>query len=177
MLALFVVLATLSIVQGVVDVVLPALRGEDPFGFLFAASASLGPAFFGLYIFVHNMGLACLVPGFGFLAVYFEKKKANRGLIGALLAGAVVVSLLVALEFLLQSGRFNLFFALPLFALEAVGVLVLALPAARLLRGFVPTRRYSWSLAAPFARLATPLAISALLLGVASAIETWFAFS
>ncbi|HEX2021089.1 MAG TPA: hypothetical protein VHH36_00125, partial [Candidatus Thermoplasmatota archaeon] len=108
-LALCAVTATLSILQGVVDVVLPALQGEEPFGFLLRATEAYGPAFFIAYVFVHNLGLACLVPGFGFLAAWFERKTRNRTLIGVLLAGAVVASLLVALQYLLLAhDRFDL---------------------------------------------------------------------
>ena len=174
LLALLALLAAVSLAQGVLDVVLPTLTGGEPFGALFAATRAWGPVFFALYVFVHNLGLACLVPGFGFVAVWFEKSKSNRGVIGLLLAGSVVASLLIGFEFMLQaSDRFDLARTLPLFALESAGVLVLAIPAARLLRDFVPTPHYGWSLVTPFRRLGTPLVLSAALLAVAALVETW----
>lgn len=165
-------LAILSLAQGIVDVVVPALMGSQPFGFLFAMTEAFGPGFLAVYIFVHNLGLACLVPGIGFLAAQFEKKTENRGRIGLLLAGSVVVSLLTGLQYLVQAReRFNLAFALPLFALEAVAVLLVALAAARELRGFVPTPTYHWSLIHPFRKLRRPLVVSAVALALLSAVE------
>lgn len=172
MLALFAVLATLSVAQGIVDVVLPTIRGEEPFGFLFRAYAAFGPAFLWAYVFVHNLGLACLVPGFGFLAAPFERRTENRRIIGLLLAGAVVGSLLTALQYMLTAReRFDLLYTLPLFVGEALAVLVLALAAARELKGFVPTRRYEWSLVAPFRRLRVPFLAATLLLAALGALE------
>lgn len=174
MLALFASIGTLSLLQGVVDILVPTLTGARPFDFLFRATDLLGPAFFAAYVFLHNLGLACLVPGFGFVAAKLERKTANRGLIGLLLAGAVVTSLLVGAEFLVQaSDRYDPLFVIPLFLVEAAGVLALAIPAARQLRGFVPTRAYEWSLVAPMRALRWPLAWSCALLLVASAAETW----
>ena len=173
LLALFAVLATVSLLQGVVDVVLPTLRGERPFGFLFEASSRFGPAFFGAYIFVHNLGLACVVPGYGFLAAWFEKRTANRALIGVILAGAVAFSLLTALAFIARAPeRFHLAVTIPLFVGEAASVLVLTVLAARELRGFVPTRTYDWALLTPFRRLRTPFMASAAFLAVLAAYET-----
>lgn len=172
-LGLFAVLATISIAQGFVDVVIPVYRGEAPFGFLFAQTERFGPAFFGLYIFVHNVGLACLVPGYGFIAAYFERRTRNRGLIGIILAGAVLVSLLIALQYLVQTPqRFDLALAIPLLVGEALGVGVMAIAAARELWGFVPTRVYEWSLATPLRRLGRPFAASVLLLALLAAWET-----
>lgn len=172
-LGLYAMLATVSILQGVVDIFVPTLRGQAPFGFLFLGTRELGPAFFALYVFAHNLGLACLVPGAGFVAARFEKRTANRGLIGILLGTAVVASLGVGIEYVLQSSdRFDLALALPLFAAEALGVLALAVPAAMQLRGFVPTRVYEWSLVHPLRKLALPFAASALVLAAASAFET-----
>lgn len=172
MLGMLSVLATVSLLQGVVDVVVPAVNGTEPFGFLFAATEALGPGFLVLYVFVHNLGLACLVPGFGFLAARFEKKTANRGRIGLLLAGSIVLSLLMALQYLIQAReRFDLRFALPLFAAEAAAVLLLSIAAARELRGFVPTPAYPWSLIQPFRNLRKPLVVSVATLALLSLVE------
>lgn len=174
MLAVLAALATLSVCQGVVDVLVPVLRGEEPFGFLFAQTARFGPLFLVGYVFVHNLGLACLVPGFGFLAAPFERSTRNRFIIALLLAGAVACSLVVALELILQArGRFDLPAALTIFFAEAAAVLAVALPAARELKGFVPTPRYGWSLVTPFRRLGVPLAYATTVLLLATLVEAW----
>lgn len=170
----FCILATLSIVQGVVDVAIPALTGEESFGFLFGMTEKYGAAFFVAYIFLHNLGLASIVPGYGFLAAYYERRTVNRGVIGLMLAGAVVASLLVAAHFIMTAPeRFDIPFATALLVCEACGVLALAYAGAQQLWGFVPTRRYAWSLITPYRQLATPFAYSALLLLVTSLIEAW----
>lgn len=177
MLAVMAGLGAISIVQGFVDVVLPALWGQEPFALLYRATEVLGPGYFGAYLFVHNLGLACVVPGFGFLASRYEKQTTNRARIGMILLGAVLVSLLVALEYLIQAAeRFDVAFAMALFTLEACAVLLLAFPSALQLRGFVPTRVYSWALITPFRRLRVPMVTSAFLLVLASIAETLFVF-
>lgn len=174
LLGLFALLATMSILQGWVDVVLPAFRGESPFGFLYRQTERVGPWFFVGYVFVHNLGLACLVPGYGFLAARFERRTANRFVIGVLLALAVLATLLVALHFVLTaSQRFDLPLTLALLVGEACGVLALAFAAAAQLRGFVPTPTYEWSLVHPFRRLRVPLAYSTLVLFALSVWEAW----
>lgn len=172
MLALFAILATVSLLQGWVDVVLPVVRGEPMFGFLFAMTERFGMPFFALYIFVHNLGLASLVPGYGFLAAWFERRTVNRFIIGILLAVAVLVSILVAANFVLGAHeRFDLPFALALLVGEACGVLALAIAGARELRGFVPTPAYDWSLIQPFRNLRTPFLASAAVLAILSLVE------
>lgn len=174
MLAALALLATLSVAQGLVDVAIPVLRGEAPFGFLFEQTARHGPAFLVGYVFVHNLGLACLVPGFGFVAARFERSTRNRFLIGVLLAGAVACSLIVGLEFILDAReRFDLPAALTIFFAEAASVLAVAVPAARELKGFIPTPRYGWSLVTPFRRLGVPLAYAATMLLLVSVVEAW----
>lgn len=167
------VLGGISIVQGIIDVVIPALTGGEPFAWLFKWTEALGPGFLTAYLLVHNLGLACIVPGFGFLASYFEKHTSNRQRIGLILLGAVLVSLFVALEYLIQAAdRFDLAFALALFTLEALAVLLLAFPSALHMRGFVPTPAYGWALVTPFRRLLPAMAASFLLLVAASLVET-----
>lgn len=174
LLGFFAVLATLSLLQGIVDVVIPVLYGGPTFGFLFAMTEKLGPGFFIGYIFVHNLGLACLVPGYGFLAAWFERRRANRFLIGMLLTLSVVATLLVAFDFILSAPRsFDLPLSLALLVGESCGVLALAVAAAAELKDFVPTRAYEWSLVTPFRRLTVPLAYSALLLLLLSVWEAY----
>lgn len=174
MLAMLACLGTLSLLQGVFDIAVPTVLGEQPFGLLFQATQTFGPAFFAVYVFLHNFGLACLVPGFGLVAVLLEKEKRNRKHIATLLSGAVILGLLVGLEFLVQaSSRFDLVRVVPLFVAEALGVLILVIPAAREVRSLVPTRTYAWSLVTPMRKLATPLVLSCGVLALASAYETW----
>lgn len=178
MLAFFAVLATLSLAQGVVDLVLPALQDEEPFGFLFEATERFGPNFLIGYIFVHNLGLACLVPGIGFLAAWFEKKTVNRTYIGILLASAVLLSLLVSLQYLIQAQeRFDLRIALPIYLGEALAVLALAVSGALELRGFVPTRTYQWALITPFRRLALVFVAVAAVLALLATLEVYVLYN
>lgn len=174
MLGFFAVLATVSLLQGWVDVVLPVFRGGPMFGFLFAMTERFGMPFFIGYIFVHNLGLASLVPGYGFLAAWFERRTVNRFVIGILLAAAVLVSVLVAANFVLGAReRFDLPLALALLVGETCGVLALAIAGARELRGFVPTRAYQWALVTPFRNLRVPLGYSVILLLILSVWEAW----
>lgn len=173
-LGFYAVLATLSLLQGVVDVAIPVLYGEEPFGLLFDLTERLGPGFFIAYIFVHNLGLACLVPGYGFLAAWFERRAANRFIIGMLLTLTVTATLLVAAHFVLTApSHFDVPLALALLVGESCGVLALAVAAAAELKDFVPTRAYEWSLVHPFRRLQVPLGYSALLLFVLSVWEAY----
>ncbi|MEA3200806.1 MAG: hypothetical protein QOE90_2234 [Thermoplasmata archaeon] len=172
LLALFAVISVVSLVQGVVDVVVPTIHQERPFGFLFAATETFGPAFFALYIFVHNLGLATLVPGLGFFAARFERNPKNRGLIGALLTGAVVCALIVAALYMARAPeRFDLRVSIPLFLGEAVSVLALSISASLELRRYVPTRKIGWSLVHPFRTLVVPALVSAALLAVLAVVE------
>lgn len=174
MLGFFAVMATLSILQGIADVVIPVSRGERAFGFLFSMTERYGPGFFAAYIFAHNLGLACLVPGFGFLAAWYERRTVNRFLIGILLAGAVLASILVATHFIFTGPEaFDLPLATALLVGEACGVLALAVAAAQQLRGFVPTPAYQWSLVKPFRELRVPLGYSATLLLLLSVWEAY----
>ena len=174
LLAFFAVVATLSLLQGWADIVLPILQGDEPFTFLFTMTDLYGPWFFVGYIFVHNLGLACLVPGYGFLAAWFERRTANRFVIGVLLAGAVLGALLVAAQLVFSApSRFDMPTTLALLVGEACGVLALAVAGARELRGFVPTPRYVWSLVTPFRNLKVPLGYSALLLALLSVWEAY----
>lgn len=174
MLAIFTLLATLSLLQGIIDIVIPVLTGQPSFGMLYAMTERFGPGFFIAYVFVHNLGLACLVPGYGFAAAWFERRTVNRFIIGLLLAGSVVLSLLVAAHLVITTPEaFHLPSALALLAGEASAVLVLTIAAARELRGFVPTRAYAWSLVRPFAKLRLPLAYCVTALLLLSLYEAW----
>lgn len=168
------VMATLSLAQGVVDLVIPAIRGEEPFGFLFTASERFGPGFLATYLFIHNLGLACIVPGVGFIAAWFERRTVNRTLIGWLLAGSVALSLLVALQYILQAPeRFDMRIAVPIYVGESLAVIAVALAGALEMRGFVPTRRYEWALVTPFRRLWLVLASAAAILALLATLETY----
>lgn len=173
MLALFAILATLSLLQGIADLVIPTLTGERPFGFLFQMTEQYGAPFFIAYIFIHNLGLACLVPGYGFLAAYYERKTANRALVGWLLAGSVLSTLLVAAQFIFTMPGFHMATSLALLVGEAAGVMALAVASAIELRGFVPTREYRWALVKPFNALKVPFAYSVAVLLLLSVVEAY----
>lgn len=167
-------LATLSLVQGFVDVVLPSFRSEEPFRFLFATTEAWGPPFFIGYVFVHNLGLACLVPGYGFVAAWVEKRSRNRQLIAVLLAGSVIISLLVALQYILFAhNRFDLRLAIPLYVGEAVSVLTLTLASAAEVRAFRPLRQDGAEIERPFRNLGFVIATTASLLVLLATIEAW----
>ena len=172
MLAIFALLAVLSLAQGVVDVVVPSIRGTAPFGLLFAWTARFGPAFLIAYLFVHNLGLACLVPGFGFFAARFERNPRNRGVIAVLLLGAVIVTLGVAALYMIRAPeRFDLTVSIPLFAGEVASVLALGVTAAMELRTFIPTRRVSWSLVTPLRAVGLAALVVASLLLLLATVE------
>lgn len=173
MLAIFALLATISLLQGIADLVIPTLTGATPFGFLFKMTERYGAPFFIAYIFVHNLGLACLVPGYGFLAAYYERRPANRTLVGFLLAGAVLATLLVAAQFIFTSPDVQLATSLTLLVGEGSAVMALAIAGAIELRGFVPTRAYAWSLVKPFRALKAPFAYSVAVLLFLSVFEAW----
>ena len=109
----------------------------------------------------------------GFRAPWFGRGRRARGPIGAILLVAVVVSLFVTAEYIVQEHqRFNLRLAVPLVIGETTAVLALAGLAYWELRDFVPTRTYSWSLITPLRRLRFPLIVSAALLMLLAVIET-----
>lgn len=173
MLGLFAGLALASILQGLLDVTLPGARGQEPFALLYSATSVLGPLFYFAYVLVHNLGLACIVPGFGFLAAWFERGALQRRVIGGLLVGGVASGLVLTLAALLRAAdRFNFRVAIPLYIGEAVSVLLLAGLAARELARFDPQQGYG-----PIIALRWPLAVSAMLLALLAALETVFVFT
>jgi len=171
----FAGLAALSLIQGIIDTMAPSLSGGEPFSLLFDNAVRFGPGFLAVYIYLHNLGLACLVPGFGFIAAWFERHTPNRARIGALLVIAVFASLLTALYYIAtRSEMFTVSFALALFVAEATAVLVLAVPAAYELKDFVPTPAYGWALHDPYVRLVPYFIVSATALAALSVIEAAF---
>lgn len=172
LLGVLAAVATLSLAQGFVDVVLPAWTGQRPFGILFSLASRYGSLFLVGWIFIHNLGLACVVPGYGFMAGWWERDPRNRRHIGLLLAGAVFGTLILSGALMLRErDRFNLAFALPIFVAEALAVSFLAVAAAREVRAYVPTGERGWSLVTPMRRLGPPLVASVLLLGFLAAVE------
>lgn len=123
-------LGIVSLLQGVVDVGLPMSRGETPFAFTFALMERLGPGVLFLSILVHNLGLAGLLPGVGFLAAMLEPNARMRAWIPRILFAALLVSMASAFTFMfVGSGHFDLRFSLPLFLAEATAVVGVALMA------------------------------------------------
>lgn len=167
-----VALAAASLVTGVVDVLVPVLAGEEPFAVLDVLVRELGPAYLFFHVFVHNLGLACIVPGAGLLAAKYEKSPRGRRLAAMILFGAVVLSILIAAEYLVQAReRFDLAIVAPLIMVEAFGVLALAWRGYRVVRDFRPTPKIAWSLVHPTRELAPWFAGSAIVLALAALVE------
>lgn len=97
-------LAALSLAQGVLDVGLPLARGEAPFGFTLGLGDAQGPGALYLAILAHNLGLAGLLPGLGFLLAMRERHPGLRRAIPPILLVALVVALGNAFALLLAAG-------------------------------------------------------------------------
>ncbi|MHB8605933.1 MAG: hypothetical protein ACYDCK_11830 [Thermoplasmatota archaeon] len=172
--AILLGLALASLATGILDVALPVLQGEPPFSSLFATVSYLGYPYLFLHIFVHNFGLACLVPGVGLAGASLERTQQRRVLIAIILLGAVILGLLAAVEYILESGRFDLPVALALLALESLGVLTLAFAGYRVVRDHKPTPRIGWSLVHPSLELAPYFLASGALLAATAYAETLY---
>lgn len=163
--------ATESLLQGIVDVTLPFARHEEPFRFLFAQTQLWGPGFFFLYVFVHNLGLACMVPAYGVLGGWFERRRMNRLAIGALLFAAVLASLAMSLAWMLHDAeRFDMGFAIPLYVAESAAVIVPAALGAREVARWEPAE----GLQRIMRETGWPFVVSAALLLLLAAVETVF---
>jgi hypothetical protein len=86
-------LLVLSVVTGIYDVLLPALAGARPFYHLAKFLDAFGYFYLYLHIYVHNLGLACLLPAVGLMAMYYEKKTQFRPLILNVLAFTSLIAL------------------------------------------------------------------------------------
>lgn len=171
-LGVMLALGAACLATGVVDVLLPVLAGEEPFTVLQLLVEELGPAYLFFHIFVHNLGLACIVPGAGLLAARYEKSAKGRKLAALILLVAVVLALLIAIEYLIQAReRFDLAIVAPLIMVEAFGVLALAWRGYRVVSTFRPTPKIGWSLVHPARELAPWFAGSAIVLALAALVE------
>lgn len=168
-------LAGLSVATGIMDVLVPVLRGEEPFTPLMRLVDHYGPGYLFIHILVHNLGLACLVPGVGLVAATFEKDKGKRVLAARILFVTVILSLFVAFQYLLQAReRFDLTLVIPLLAVEAFAVSLLAWRGFLVVRAFVPTPRAGWSFVHPARELAPWFVASNIALAVAALVEVGF---
>lgn len=173
LLAAFCALATLSLAQGILDVTLPRVLGTEPFGVLYGLSGAYGPSFYFAYVLAHNLGLACIVPGYGFAGAWMDQRPMQRRVIAAMLLAGVASGLALTLAALLSAQeRFQLAVALPLYLGEAVSVLVMAALSARELVRFDARRGFR-----PLLALLWPFAVSAALLALLAAVETVFVFT
>ncbi|MHB8584967.1 MAG: hypothetical protein ACYDDF_03920 [Thermoplasmatota archaeon] len=156
------------------DIAYPAITGAPKFAALESLALNLGPAYLFLHIFLHNLGLAALVPGVGLFAASFERNPTRRRVIGWILAGAVIVSLLVAAELIFIRGWESMILTLPLLAAESTAVIILTLAGVRVLRDFVPTRRPDWAWVDPARQLAPYVAVAVTGLAFSAFVETLY---
>lgn len=164
-------LAVLSIVTSLLDVAWPVFTGEPLFGRLFALADGLGYGYLWAHIILHNLGMACIVPGFAALAMSKERDRRSRRAIPGILLVAVVLSLVSSLQFLateqLVRSPMTIFIAL----LEVEAVLVLAVAGYFIYRDFVPTRELKWSLLHPARKLWPYFAVAYVSIAVAASLE------
>lgn len=156
---LLVALSAASVAQGVLDVAIPIARHEPPFGWLLERSHAWGPWFLGAWLFVHNVGLAVLVPGVGFAAAPHARDARERGRVAHILVVATLALIALGAFLLLQRPDiFTTRVAWPLYIGESAAVLLPALAAARELIGPQPRLR---ALRAPLAAAVSALALLA----------------
>ena len=125
--ALLAALATAAIAQGVADFSGAALLGKPLFGFTNGIAERFGAAGLFVAILAHNLGLAALIPGIGYLAARWERTSAGRLLVGRVLLIGLVSAMGAGLFYVLAGpGDFSLGIALPILAGEAFAVLFVA---------------------------------------------------
>ena len=135
--ACLALLAAASLAQGWLDVALPRARGERPFAFTGGLAEAHGPGALYLGILLHNLGLAGILPGMGFLLAMREPRPRLRRAIPAILLAALVLALANTLAMLLAGARhggLDLRFPLALYLAEATAVLGVGLLAHRAFR-------------------------------------------
>lgn len=168
---LLLFLALIGLATGILDIAIPTLNGEPIFSNLEAAVARWGFLYLFFHVFLHNLGLACIVPGIGLLAAHLEPNPRLRRAIGPILALAVALSLGVAATWVVRSGAYVNETVLLIFGLEAAGVILLTAVGLRALSGYVPTPTAGWSLHHPTHRLAPYLVVTSIIIGMAAFIE------
>jgi len=167
-------LAGAGLATGIEDVAIPSLTGKPLFEGLreiVERGGPLGYAYLFLHILIHNLGIACLVPGVGFIAAHFEKCPEKRRLIGPILGAGVLLAMSTASLWVIMEGVYSSTAILVFFALECAGVLLLTWAGMRALRGYVPTRKWGWSLFEPASRLAPVFLAAGILIALAAFIE------
>jgi len=171
---LLLCLALIGIGTGIMDVAVPVLKGDELFAPLKRAVELFGYPYLFLHIFLHNLGIACLVPGIGLIAAHMERNPRLRAVIGPILSVAVVVSILTGAFWVVQSGAYAQGVIVLFFALEAAGVLLLTFAGLRAMRGYVPTPAPGWSLHTPAHRIAPYFLASSIVLGIAAYLEVLY---
>lgn len=167
-------LAAFSIATGILDIGWPALTSQPRFEFLIRAAETLGPEYLFLHIFLHNLGLALIVPSVGLLAAAFERNPAARRWLGPVLAFGVLGSLLAAVELVLRRGYWREEIVMGLLLVECGAVLLATWAGLRSLRGYVPTRKPAWSWWQPVREMAPYAAVSAIALAFGAFVETLY---
>lgn len=167
-------LAAFSLLTGFFDVALPALVDRPRFPILFALAGAFGPGYLFVHIFLHNLGLALLVPGVGLLAASFEKDPRNRRHIGPILAIAAIGSLLVAVDLVIRRGYWKESVVIGLFLVEAGAVVLATWAGLRALRGYVPTPKPAWGWIQPARDMAPYVAVAAVALAFGAFVETLY---
>lgn len=161
-----------AILSGLLDIAYPSLTGQPRFMDLYLLAARFGPAYLFFHIFLHNFGMAAIVPGVGIVASSFEADRRRRRWIAWILAGAVVVSLGSAAELILLKGWEQMTLVVPLLFAESSAVLLLTYAGLRALRSFVPTPNPQWAWFQPARELTPYIAISATALAFSALVET-----
>lgn len=169
---LFAALSALSILQGILDFGAPALLGTRPFAFTYSLASHGAPLLF-LAIFLHNAGLALLLPGVGFLAMRAERREANRRALRVILLTTAIAAAAMGLVYVLGGrGTFDLKHALILLAGETAALLLVALAAFRAMAPMVAARPDDAAWTRALVALRAPIAVSLALLALLAALET-----
>lgn len=168
---LLLFLALFGVATSVTDIAMPVMSGKPLFSNLRGAVDQWGYPYLFFHVFLHNLGLACIVPGVGLLAAHLEPDPRIRRLIGPLLAVAVAASLGTGAAWVMRTGAYSQGAILLIFTLEVLGVGLLTWVGLRSLRGYIPTPAPGWSLYSPTYRIAPFAVVSSLLLGLAAFIE------
>lgn len=171
---LLATLATASILQGIADFGGALLLGAPLFGFTTTIADHFGPLGLYLAIFGHNLGLACLMPGIGYLAARAERTKNGRRFLGRLLLSALGLAMAAGLIYILRGpGHFTLGIALPILAGEAVAILYVGWLAHAQFARFDEHPPNETTLREALAHTRTPLLYAATALALLAAAEVY----
>lgn len=172
--ALLATLAAAAIAQGVADFTGAAMVGAPLFSFTHGIAERFGPLGLFAAILAHNVGLACLIPGIGYLAARAEDASDGRVLLGRVLFVGLVAAMGAGLLYVLRGpGDFTLGIALPLLAGEAAAVLYVAHAAHAQFARFRAAPPDEKTLGEALQGVRVPLAFGASALAVLAAAEVY----